>query len=175
MKHVKFPDYILRKKKTVHKKSDLLLLQRQRRVHKDRLMNEFTAALSNFQTAQRLEKEKEKESVDRSRHRTGFIVSLCSLLSANLISIFKQSKRMGCVIIFSLLLLPGIFSYLQQKCLQEILMVPKCSTFYVYIIERSKDLHRVICFPNIEIKNKWIIGILLCKIRLQEWLNDLVV
>jgi t-SNARE complex subunit (syntaxin) len=42
--------------------------QRQRRVQKERLMNEFTAALSNFQSAQRLEKEREKECVDRSRH-----------------------------------------------------------------------------------------------------------
>jgi len=46
----------------------ILCMQRQRRVHKERLMNEFTSALSNFQSAQRLEKEREKQCISRSHH-----------------------------------------------------------------------------------------------------------
>ena len=42
---------------------------------KDRLMNDFTSALSNFQLAQRQEKEKERASVNRSKtHVVGSII-----------------------------------------------------------------------------------------------------
>ncbi|XP_051892556.1 syntaxin-12 [Pristis pectinata] len=41
--------------------------QRQQRIQKERLMNEFSAALNNFQAAQRKAADKEKESVARAR------------------------------------------------------------------------------------------------------------
>ncbi|KAG9339189.1 hypothetical protein JZ751_024047 [Albula glossodonta] len=41
--------------------------QRQQKLQRDRLMNEFSAALNNFQAVQRRAAEKEKESVARAR------------------------------------------------------------------------------------------------------------
>ncbi|XP_056598097.1 syntaxin-12 [Triplophysa dalaica] len=41
--------------------------QRQQKIQKDRLMNDFSAALNNFQVVQRRAAEKEKESVARAR------------------------------------------------------------------------------------------------------------
>lgn len=41
--------------------------QRQQKIQKDRLMNDFSAALNNFQAVQRQAAEKEKESVARAR------------------------------------------------------------------------------------------------------------
>ena len=41
-------------------------------MQKERLMNEFTTALNNFQTAQRKAAEKEKESVARVKAHTGY-------------------------------------------------------------------------------------------------------
>nr|XP_046274016.1 syntaxin-12-like [Scatophagus argus]XP_046274017.1 syntaxin-12-like [Scatophagus argus]XP_046274018.1 syntaxin-12-like [Scatophagus argus] len=41
--------------------------QRQQKIQRDRLMNDFSAALNNFQAVQRLAAEKEKESVARVR------------------------------------------------------------------------------------------------------------
>lgn len=41
--------------------------QRQQKIQKDRLMNDFSAALNNFQAVQRRAAEKEKESVARAR------------------------------------------------------------------------------------------------------------
>ena len=49
--------------------------QKQRRMHKDRLMNEFSTALNNFQVAQRNAAEKEKASVKRARAASGLSVS----------------------------------------------------------------------------------------------------
>jgi len=40
-------------------------------MQKDRLINEFTQALTNFQSTQRLEKEKEKTSVVQARSSLG--------------------------------------------------------------------------------------------------------
>lgn len=41
--------------------------QRQQKIQKERLMNDFSAALNNFQAVQRMAAEKEKESVARAR------------------------------------------------------------------------------------------------------------
>ena len=49
--------------------------QKQRRMHKERLMNEFSTALNNFQAAQRNAAEKEKASVKRARAASGLGVS----------------------------------------------------------------------------------------------------
>lgn len=68
-------------KETSQKLKDLVAIpqsvapseQRQRKMQKERLMNDFTAVLNNFQTAQRHEKERENESVQRARmHATAF-------------------------------------------------------------------------------------------------------
>ncbi|XP_062395216.1 syntaxin-12 [Sardina pilchardus] len=45
--------------------------QRQQKIQKDRLMNDFSAALNNFQVVQRRAAEKERESVARARAGTG--------------------------------------------------------------------------------------------------------
>lgn len=45
----------------------LLFTQRQQRIQKDRLMNDFSAALNNFQVVQRRAAERERESVARAR------------------------------------------------------------------------------------------------------------
>ncbi|XP_059366031.1 syntaxin-12 [Carassius carassius] len=45
--------------------------QRQQKIQKDRLMNDFSAALNNFQAVQRRAAEKEKESVARARAGSG--------------------------------------------------------------------------------------------------------
>lgn len=42
-------------------------------MQKERLMNEFTSALNNFQAAQRQAAEKEKASVARARASSGFM------------------------------------------------------------------------------------------------------
>lgn len=62
-------------KETNQKLKDLVALpqptvpseQKQQKMQRERLMNDFTSVLNNFQAAQRLEKEKEKESVQRAR------------------------------------------------------------------------------------------------------------
>uniref|UniRef100_A0A096LU31 Syntaxin 12 n=1 Tax=Poecilia formosa TaxID=48698 RepID=A0A096LU31_POEFO len=41
--------------------------QRQQRIQRDRLMNDFSAALNNFQAVQRRAAEKERESIARAR------------------------------------------------------------------------------------------------------------
>lgn len=46
--------------------------QRQRKMQKERLVNEFTTALNNFQGAQRQAAEKEKASVTRARASSGY-------------------------------------------------------------------------------------------------------
>ncbi|KAI0232995.1 Syntaxin-7 [Lamellibrachia satsuma] len=46
--------------------------QRQRKMQRERLMNDFSSALNNFQAAQRLAAEKEKQSVARVRAHSGF-------------------------------------------------------------------------------------------------------
>ncbi len=45
----------------------LLFTQRQQRIQKDRLMNDFSAALNNFQVVQRRAAERERESVEQAR------------------------------------------------------------------------------------------------------------
>lgn len=45
-------------------------------MQKERLMNDFTAVLNNFQAAQRHEKERENESVQRARMHAAAFVSL---------------------------------------------------------------------------------------------------
>jgi syntaxin 12/13 len=47
--------------------------QRQRKMQKERFMNEFSTALKNFQAAQRQAAEKEKASVKRARASSGFM------------------------------------------------------------------------------------------------------
>lgn len=46
--------------------------QKQRRMQKERLTNEFSEALKNFQVIQRTAAQKEKESVIRARANSGF-------------------------------------------------------------------------------------------------------
>ncbi|KAL7874435.1 hypothetical protein SRHO_G00054050 [Serrasalmus rhombeus] len=48
--------------------------QRQQRIQKDRLMNDFSAALNNFQVVQRRAAERERESVARARAGTRLLV-----------------------------------------------------------------------------------------------------
>lgn len=48
--------------------------QRQQRIQKDRLMNEFSAALNNFQGVQRRAAERERESMARARAGSRFVV-----------------------------------------------------------------------------------------------------
>ncbi|XP_046704508.1 syntaxin-12 [Silurus meridionalis] len=48
--------------------------QRQQRIQKDRLMNEFSAALNNFQVVQRRAAERERESMARARAGSHFLV-----------------------------------------------------------------------------------------------------
>ena len=43
--------------------------QRQRKFQKDRLMDEFTTALKNFQMSQRRQKEREKEAIQRTKNK----------------------------------------------------------------------------------------------------------
>ncbi|ELU00324.1 hypothetical protein CAPTEDRAFT_229079 [Capitella teleta] len=45
--------------------------QKQRRIQKDRLMNDFTTSLNNFQAVQRKTAEKERESLARARAHSG--------------------------------------------------------------------------------------------------------
>lgn len=54
-----------------------LFLQRQQRLQKERLMNDFSAALNNFQAVQRQVSEKEKETVARARAGSRISVSIC--------------------------------------------------------------------------------------------------
>lgn len=42
-------------------------VQRQQKIQRERLMNDFSAALNNFQAVQRRAAEKEKESIARAR------------------------------------------------------------------------------------------------------------
>ncbi|XP_017335412.1 syntaxin-12 [Ictalurus punctatus] len=48
--------------------------QRQQRIQKDRLMNDFSAALNNFQVVQRRAAERERESMARARAGSRFLV-----------------------------------------------------------------------------------------------------
>lgn len=48
--------------------------QRQQRIQKDRLMNDFSAALNNFQVVQRRAAERERESMARARAGSHFLV-----------------------------------------------------------------------------------------------------
>lgn len=57
--------------------------QRQQKIQKDRLMNDFSAALNNFQVVQRRAAEKERESVARARAGTRLTVSLVRNISHN--------------------------------------------------------------------------------------------
>lgn len=50
-------------------------LQRQQRLQKERLMNDFSSALNNFQAVQRRVSEKEKESIARARAGSRLSVS----------------------------------------------------------------------------------------------------
>lgn len=60
--------------------------QKQRKMQKERLTNEFSEALKNFQVIQRTAAQKEKESVNRARANSGLGVSnLHSMLLATLI------------------------------------------------------------------------------------------
>lgn len=59
---------------------DVLWLQKQRKMQKERLMNDFSAALNNFQGAQRQAAEKEKASVARARASSGY-VRICLYIS----------------------------------------------------------------------------------------------
>lgn len=52
------------------------ILQRQQRLQKERLMNDFSAALNNFQAVQRRVSEKEKETVARARAGSRISVSI---------------------------------------------------------------------------------------------------
>jgi len=72
----------------------MVYMQRQRRVHKERLMNEFTSALSSFQSAQRLEKEREKQCISRSHHVAVsdilfFTASLFTSMSVYLLGLYN--------------------------------------------------------------------------------------
>ena len=48
-----------------------IFLQRQRKMHREKLVNDFTTSLNNFQAAQRQAAEKEKASVARARASSG--------------------------------------------------------------------------------------------------------
>lgn len=48
--------------------------QRQQRIQKDRLMNDFSAALNNFQVVQRRAAERERESMARARAGSRFLI-----------------------------------------------------------------------------------------------------
>lgn len=50
-------------------------VQRQQKIQRDRLMNDFSAALNNFQAVQRRAAEREKESVARARAGSRLSVS----------------------------------------------------------------------------------------------------
>lgn len=52
-----------------------LLLQRQQKIQRDRLMSDFSAALNNLQAVQRRAAEKEKETVARARGGSRLAVS----------------------------------------------------------------------------------------------------
>lgn len=54
----------------------VLILQRQQRLQKERLMNDFSTALNNFQAVQRRVSEKEKETVARARAGSRISVSI---------------------------------------------------------------------------------------------------
>lgn len=56
--------------------SSHLLLQRQQKIQRDRLMSDFSAALNNFQAVQRRAAEKEKETMARARGGSRLSVSL---------------------------------------------------------------------------------------------------
>lgn len=43
--------------------------QRQRKLHKEKLMDEFTTVLKNFQSSQRRQKDKEKEAIQRTKSK----------------------------------------------------------------------------------------------------------
>ena len=50
-------------------------LQRQQKIQKERLMNDFSAALNNFQTIQRRAAEKQRETVARARAGSRLMVN----------------------------------------------------------------------------------------------------
>jgi syntaxin 12/13 len=50
-------------------------VQRQQKLQKERLMNDFSSALNNFQVVQRKVSEKEKESIARARAGSRLSVS----------------------------------------------------------------------------------------------------
>lgn len=61
--------------------------QKQRKMQKDRLTNEFSEALKNFQVIQRTAAQKEKESVNRARANSGIGVSIhSSMLFSTVVS-----------------------------------------------------------------------------------------
>ena len=67
--------------------------QKQRRMHKERLMNEFSTALNNFQAAQRNAAEKEKASVKRARAASGLGVSNQIKVSFGIVSCYITTEN----------------------------------------------------------------------------------
>lgn len=81
----------------------IFILQRQQKLQKERLMNDFSAALNRFQAVQRQVSEKEKETVARARAgsrlsvrsvlvKDGFIPIYCS--HSEIISLFLIQQYM---------------------------------------------------------------------------------
>lgn len=60
-------------------------VQRQQKIQRDRLMNDFSAALNNFQAVQRRAAQKEKESVARARAGSRLSVSSESVVVSRLV------------------------------------------------------------------------------------------
>ena len=75
--HYHFTSPQIKKKKKICEESDLLfyiqflVLQSKWRMQRDRLTDEFSTALKNFQTIQRTAAEKERASVARARAQSG--------------------------------------------------------------------------------------------------------
>lgn len=112
------------------------ILQRQQRLQKERLMNDFSTALNNFQAVQRRVSEKEKETVARARAGSRISVSIygnlewCSelqvfweilYLPSNLIPVYwhltECSWGLGAVVLpFQVLEVISRFSVLQCQC-----------------------------------------------------------
>ncbi|KAM4633431.1 syntaxin-12 isoform 1-T2 [Polymixia lowei] len=68
--------------------------QRQQKIQKDRLMNDFSAALNNFQVVQRRAAEKEKESVARARAGSRVMGDGCNV-DEQLVTFEKEDDDWG--------------------------------------------------------------------------------
>lgn len=71
-------------------------IQRQQKIQRERLMNDFSSALNNFQAVQRQAAEKEKESVARAR--AGSRLSVCRTAVDTVLCSAKPVS--GCFFVF---------------------------------------------------------------------------